>query len=73
MRALLKEDRALKVLDEPAQNIYPMPMLTIDDASTHVGRVRVQGMRVQLVAATDNVFRLADTAVDLASKLAART
>jgi aspartate-semialdehyde dehydrogenase len=73
VRALLKEDPGLKVLDDPSQNIYPMPMLTTDDATTHVGRVRALGNRVQLVAATDNVFRVADTAVDLALKLANRT
>ena len=73
VRALLKEDPGLKVLDDPSQNIYPMPMLTTDDATTHVGRIRALGNRVQLVAATDNVFRVADTAVDLALKLANRT
>jgi aspartate-semialdehyde dehydrogenase len=73
VRALLKEEPGLKLLDDPSQNIYPMPMLTTDDAATHVGRVRAAGTRVQLVAATDNVFRAADTAVDLALKLANRT
>lgn len=73
VRALLKEDSGLKVLDDVAQNIYPMPMLTTDDATTHVGRVRANGTRVQLVAAVDNVFKAADTAVDLALKLADRT
>lgn len=72
VRSVLKEDQGIKVLDDPAQNIYPMPMLTVDDATTHVGRVRVQGTRVQLVAASDNAFRLADTAVELALKLVAR-
>ncbi len=73
VRATFKEDSGLKVIDDTAQNIYPMPMLTTDDATTHVGRVRALGTRIQLVAATDNVFRLADTAVDLALKLAERT
>lgn len=73
VRALFKEEPGLKVLDDPSQNIYPMPMLTTDDAATHVGRIRAVGTRVQLVAATDNVFRAADTAVDLALKLAVRT
>lgn len=73
VRSVLKEDPGLKLLDDPSQNIYPMPMLTTDDATTHVGRVRALGTRVQLVAATDNVFRVADSAVDLALKLANRT
>lgn len=73
VRALLKEDDQLKVLDDVAQNVYPMPMLTTDDATTHVGRIRANGTRVQLVAAIDNVFKAADSAVELALKLAART
>ena len=73
VRAALKEDSGLKLLDDPAQNIYPMPMLCTDDAAPHVGRVRALGNRVQLVAAVDNVFRLADTAVDVALRLARRT
>jgi len=56
----------------PAENIYPMPMLTTDDASIHVGRVRALGERVQLVAATDNAFRVAESAIDIAFELADR-
>lgn len=73
VRALLKEEPGLKLLDDPSANVYPMPMLTTDDASTHVGRIRAAGTRVQLVAAIDNVFRAADSAVELAIKLAERT
>ncbi|MFZ5438620.1 MAG: Asd/ArgC dimerization domain-containing protein [Myxococcota bacterium] len=73
VRALLKEDSALKVLDDPSQNVYPMPMLTTDDAAIHVGRIRALGPRVQLVACVDNVFRLADSAVEVALELADRT
>jgi aspartate-semialdehyde dehydrogenase len=73
VRATLKEDSSLKVIDDPLQNIYPMPQLATDDVAIHVGRVRSQGPRVQLVACVDNVFRLADTAVELALELAERT
>lgn len=73
VRATLKEDSSLKVIDDPSQQIYPMPMLATDDASVHVGRVRANGPRVQLVAALDSVFRVADTAVELALELAERT
>lgn len=73
VRALLKEDENLKVLDDPAQNVYPMPMLATDDAAVHVGRVRANGSRVQLVAAIDNVFKAADAAVGLALELSRRT
>ncbi|MBL8914166.1 MAG: aspartate-semialdehyde dehydrogenase [Archangium sp.] len=73
VRATLKEDSSLKLIDDPAQNIFPMPMLATDDAAIHVGRVRANGPRVQLVACLDNVFRVADGAVELALELAERT
>lgn len=73
VRATLKEDSSLKVIDDPAQQLFPMPMLATDDAAIHVGRVRANGPRVQLVACLDNVFRLADGAVELALELAERT
>jgi aspartate-semialdehyde dehydrogenase len=72
VRATLKEDSGLKLIDDPAQNIYPMPMLSTDDASPHVGRVRAFGQRVQLVACVDSSYRLADSAVDIALELAGR-
>ncbi|MBE2250379.1 MAG: aspartate-semialdehyde dehydrogenase [Myxococcus sp.] len=72
VRAVLKADSGLKLLYEPAENIYPMPMLATDDATVHVGRVRVLGERVQLVAAIDNAFRTADAALDIAFELADR-
>ncbi|PZR13538.1 MAG: aspartate-semialdehyde dehydrogenase [Archangium gephyra] len=73
VRALLKEDTALKVIDDPSQNVYPMPMLSTDDVAPHVGRIRAAGPRVQLVVAVDSVWRLADTAVDVALELADRS
>lgn len=72
VREALKADSGLKLLDQPAENIYPMPMLATDDAAVHVGRVRTQGERVQLVAAVDNAFRAADSALDIAFELAER-
>lgn len=72
VRATLKEDSGLKLIDDPAQNLYPMPMLSTDDAAPHVGRVRAAGPRVQLVACVDAAYRLADSAVDIALELADR-
>jgi len=72
VRATLKEDSGLKLIDDPAQNIYPMPMLSTDDASPHVGRIRAAGPRVQLVVCVDSAYRLADSAVDIALELADR-
>jgi aspartate-semialdehyde dehydrogenase len=39
-RAALKASPALKVLDAPAEKIYPMPMLVTADPTVHVGRLR---------------------------------
>jgi aspartate-semialdehyde dehydrogenase len=72
VRATLRGAQGLKVLDEPSTHVYPMPMLVTDDAAVHVGRIRCQGTRVQLVATVDNVFRAADAAVALALELAGR-
>jgi aspartate-semialdehyde dehydrogenase len=73
VRATLKASTELKVLDDPSAHVYPMPMLTTDDAAIHVGRLRAQGTRVQLVAAVDNAFRAAESAVDLALELGDRS
>lgn len=72
IRAWLKESGEIKVLDEPQDNVYPMPMLVTDDASVHVGRVRASRERVQLVACVDNALRLATGAVDVALELVDR-
>ncbi len=39
-RELLKKAPGLKVLDEPASDVYPMPMLAVGDNVAHVGRIR---------------------------------
>jgi aspartate-semialdehyde dehydrogenase len=72
VRAVLRADPGLKVLDAPAEHVYPTVMLTTDDATVHVGRVRTLGERVQLVAVVDSALRMGHTAVDVALKLAAR-
>ena len=36
----LKEAENVKVLDEPKDNIYPMPMFASDSDYTYVGRIR---------------------------------
>lgn len=72
LREQLKNVAGLKVLDEPAEGIYPMPMLVTADPSIHVGRIRVEGKSLQLVAALDNAGRAGDVAASLAIKLASR-
>jgi aspartate-semialdehyde dehydrogenase len=72
LREWLKQVPGLKVLDDPPANVYPMPMLVTDDAAVHVGRVRANRERVQLIATVDNGVRLATGAVDVALALAQR-
>ena len=69
VRALLREDSDLKVIDAPDQNVFPMPMLTTDDDTVHVGRIRALAERVQLIIAVDNVHRMAARAIDVALEL----
>ncbi len=39
-RRILASAPGVKVLDDPGQNIYPMPMLAAGDSAVHVGRIR---------------------------------
>ncbi len=72
LRERLKGVAGLKVLDSPAEGIYPMPMLVTADPSIHVGRIRLEGKSLQLVAALDNAGRAGEVAASLAIKLASR-
>ncbi len=72
VRAVLRAESQLKILDDVATQVYPMPMLVTDDETVHVGRVRALAERVQLVAAVDNAYRAADAAIDVALELADR-
>lgn len=60
VRAALKASPALKLLDDPAERVYPMPMLVTADAAVHVGRVRAapggEGW-FHLLVAVDNAGR----------------
>lgn len=39
-RRILAGAPGVKVLDDPGQNLYPMPMLAAGDSAVHVGRIR---------------------------------
>ena len=39
-REVLRRAPGVKVLDEPAERVYPMPMLATVDDAVHVGRIR---------------------------------
>ncbi|HEY8210684.1 MAG TPA: aspartate-semialdehyde dehydrogenase [Myxococcaceae bacterium] len=76
VRAALKASPALKLLDEPAERVYPMPMLVTADAAVHVGRVRAapggDGW-FHLLVAVDNAGRgAALNAVEVGELLLAR-
>lgn len=59
-RALLRESPGVKVVDAPADRVYPMPMLAVNDDAVLAGRIRdddsqVNGLDLFLVA--DNLRR----------------
>lgn len=59
-RAALNASPALKVLDSPAEKVYPMPMLVTADPTVHVGRLRTFPQAPEwltLFASVDNAGR----------------
>ena len=59
-RALLRAAPDVKVLDAPAERVYPMPMLAVNDDAVLVGRVRAdpsQPNGLDLVVVADNLRR----------------
>ena len=73
-RALLARAAGVKVLDQPAEGVYPMPMLAVNDDAVLVGRIRDDESEengLQLVVAGDNLRQGgATTAVAVAASLA---
>jgi aspartate-semialdehyde dehydrogenase len=63
-RLLLKAAPGLKVIDDPAERIYPMPMLAVNDEAVLVGRVRddrSQPRGLDLFVVVDNLKKGAAT------------
>jgi aspartate-semialdehyde dehydrogenase len=61
-RALLRASPGVKVVDAPAERVYPMPMLAVNDDAVLVGRVREdpsQGNGLDLFVVADNLRRSA--------------
>jgi aspartate-semialdehyde dehydrogenase len=57
-REVLRRAPGLKVLDDPGQGVYPMPMLAVNDDAVHAGRIRddVSHPRgLELVVCGDNL------------------
>lgn len=74
-RQALRRGQGLKLLDAPAERVYPMPMLAVNDDAVLVGRVREdesQENGLELVVAGDNLRAPAWNAVAVARLLAER-
>lgn len=75
-RRILREAPGVKLLDDPGQNVYPMPMLAAGDDAVHVGRVRVdrsQEHGLDLFICADNLRKgAALNAVQIAELLVQR-
>ncbi|MEI7703312.1 MAG: aspartate-semialdehyde dehydrogenase [Deltaproteobacteria bacterium] len=59
-RAVLRASPGLKVIDDPAGRVYPMPMLAVNDDAVLVGRVREDASQpngLDLFAVADNLRR----------------
>ena len=59
-RALLRSAAGVKVIDDPAERLYPMPMLSVNDDAVLAGRVREDPTRengLELFLAVDNLRR----------------
>lgn len=57
-REALRKAPGVKVVDDPAQGVYPMPMLAVNDDALHVGRIRADGTQpngLDLFAVGDNL------------------
>ena len=68
-RQLLQAAPGLKVLDAPAERVYPMPMLVTADDAIHVGRIRAFAGSpdvLELVAAVDNAGATARLCLEVA-------
>jgi aspartate-semialdehyde dehydrogenase len=75
-REILRHAPGVKVLDDPKNNIYPMPMLAAGDSYAHVGRIREdisQENGLELFVCADNLRKgAALNAVQIAECLVAR-
>lgn len=75
-RGLLRVSPAVKLVDAPADRVYPMPMLAVNDDAVLVGRLRCDPSaagQLDLVAVADNLRRgAAGNAVRIAEALVRR-
>lgn len=52
-RELFSSEEGLKVLDDPALGVFPMPMLAVGDGAVHVGRIQGAGRGLRWVTVAD--------------------
>jgi aspartate-semialdehyde dehydrogenase len=75
-REALRRAAGLKLVDQAAEGVYPMPMLAVNDDAVHVGRLREdpsQENGLELLLAVDNLRKGGATnLVQLAALVAAR-
>jgi len=75
-REALRAAPGVKVVDDPAQKVYPMPMLAVNDDAVLVGRIRADASQengLALFAVLDNLRKgAASNAVQIARLLAER-
>jgi aspartate-semialdehyde dehydrogenase len=72
-RQLLQSAPGLKLLDTPADRVYPMPMLVTADDTVHVGRIRSfagSAEALELLAAIDNAGATARLCLEVAELVA---
>jgi aspartate-semialdehyde dehydrogenase len=73
-RAALRGAPGVKVVDDPGERIYPMPMVSLNDEAVLVGRLRAdQAARaLDLFVTADELHRVAAAAIRVAELLAER-
>ncbi|HET6414590.1 MAG TPA: aspartate-semialdehyde dehydrogenase [Anaeromyxobacter sp.] len=71
-RAALRDTAGQKLVDDPGQGIYPMPMLSLNDDGVLLGRVRAdEGNRsVDFVVTVDELTGAAASALRIAERIA---
>lgn len=71
-RAALRGAAGVKVVDQPGERIYPMPMLSMNDDAVLVGRVRADegGRALDLVATADDLRHAVGSALRVAELVA---
>ncbi len=71
-RVALRGAAGVKLVDQPGERVYPMPMLSMNDEAVLVGRVRAdeQGRAVDLVATADDLRHAVASAIRIAELIA---